>query len=1445
MADARIVIAADGSQAIGELDKLKAAFGSTMSSVQGSAALAAKAVGLLAAGGVALSFASSIKGAIDLADSLNKLSQRTGVATESLSQLQYAAKLADVSSESLTTALKKLNVSIAGGIAGDKEKLGVFQALGITLTDTAGKTKTADQVLLDIADTFAKSKDGAGKTAAAVALLGKAGDEMVPLLNGGKEGIIALMKEADKLGLTIGGDFAKQAEEFNDNLTRVEMGSKKLAISLAGDLVQGLGAAMKAMADAVIEGGKLQGVIAFIQTLLTGDDLHKANVATVKGTELVMAAEAALDKARASGDTARIDRLTKALALRKQELATDSNYRVMLEADADKAATAAKKIEEARTKGKEIKLPTKTGDLTEKESEYAKLNKQIQAVIDLDNQSLDLGRELTEAEKLRIKVTNDMNLAKVALTAAERESINAKLAETDALAKQVAWQKQANDENKKYYETLDASTKSLRDQVKAQQELTDKAGLQARALQDLEQAKLQDLIADKLMRASVADIIDISGKEGDMLREQAELLRQNAKLKEQAFSKGLQASMDESLKAIANETAALTMTNAQREVAIKLREIEQQGLVAGSAAYADYAAKINEAVIKKDATDQAVKSQVGMWQTIESTAKDTFISIFNSGKNTWQRLKDSAKNTLFAYLYEMTLKKFIINIGTSISGAGVAQQAFGAATGGGDVAGAASTGSSLFNIGSTLASGASAFGGAFSAGAAIGTEAFGAGVAMMTSATGVSSFMAGAGQALGAMGPVGWAALGAVALTSLLSGGGETRSGSAYVQGSNGKGFREQGASGGGFSDAAMLQAFDTTTNNINLLLKAVGSTQQVTSFVAGFESSRNGKGFDYAGGSVNGVKFGESGGRDGGQFAYKSQDLGEAVKGFALQLKQTTIEALQAATDIPVSIKTALSSVDAKSLSVEAVDKLLTDINTVIISVNGFRAVVNTLPFENLKNLSFDAANGLLAASGGLEKFNSNLGSYYTNFYTEQERADQATQNLTAALSTLGVNALPKSREAFRALVDAQDTTTESGQRTYAALLAVAGAFASLTPTAEAAAAAMQAAKAEALKAANSAVDEAFSQVTRAVNAQKTTITAAYEAQTTALKSQFDGVSSSIGKLQNLSSKLKSSLDSMKIMGSEGAARLAGQATIAELLATARSGGGLPIDSRALDNALSAVAQPSEQLFSSFTDYAKDFFATANDISALNDLTDKGLTEQQAIQATLEAQLAIAKASYDSQIAQLDAQLKQADAMANTSTALLSVAAAMAALAAAVGSSINLGQARTVPGAPAGGTVALKADPTVYRPGDGASIKTIQDLYSVNLGRQADAEGLAYWSEQFLADGMISNDEKIKFALAAVPEYKARFSLAVGTNYVPRDMLAQIHEGEAIVPRAYNPAAGGGADNADMVAELRAMRAELAQLCASQERNNEDTKRAADRLDGRQGVPFLVQVAT
>lgn len=51
--------------------------------------------------------------------------------------------------------------------------------------------------------------------------------------------------------------------------------------------------------------------------------------------------------------------------------------------------------------------------------------------------------------------------------------------------------------------------------------------------------------------------------------------------------------------------------------------------------------------------------------------------------------------------------------------------------------------------------------------------------------------------------------------------------------------------------------------------------------------------------------------------------------------------------------------------------------------------------------------------------------------------------------------------------------------------------------------------------------------------------------------------------------------------------------------------------------------------------------------------------------------------------------------------------------------------------------------------------------------------------------------------------------SYDVGTNYVPRNTLAMLHEGEAIVPKAYNPAAGG-VDNGQVLQVMTAVLVEM-----------------------------------
>lgn len=154
-------------------------------------------------------------------DEFFKLSQKTGVSVEALTALDYAAKLSDVSTEGLTKALQKLSVAMFDTQINGAEGSAALKALGVSATDVNGQIRPTEQVLLDLAEKFSAMPDGADKAALAVKLFGKEGLAIIPFLNLGREGITALMEEAQRLGLVMSGDVARASEVFNDNLTRL------------------------------------------------------------------------------------------------------------------------------------------------------------------------------------------------------------------------------------------------------------------------------------------------------------------------------------------------------------------------------------------------------------------------------------------------------------------------------------------------------------------------------------------------------------------------------------------------------------------------------------------------------------------------------------------------------------------------------------------------------------------------------------------------------------------------------------------------------------------------------------------------------------------------------------------------------------------------------------------------------------------------------------------------------------------------------------------------------------------------------------------------------------------------------------------------------------------------------------------------------------------------
>jgi len=196
------------------------------------------------------------KSALDQMDNVSKMSQKVGVSVEALQGYQYAARLADVESETLSKSLAKLakNMYEMASASGSSP----FRELGLSVTDSIGHLKTTDVMLEEIAEKFSHMKDGTEKTALAMKLFGKSGAELIPLLNAGKEGLQEMREEAEKLGIIFSAEDAARAEEFNDNISRIEMTFKGIATRVTGEVLPTLLNVSEAFIKNIKEGGGLK-----------------------------------------------------------------------------------------------------------------------------------------------------------------------------------------------------------------------------------------------------------------------------------------------------------------------------------------------------------------------------------------------------------------------------------------------------------------------------------------------------------------------------------------------------------------------------------------------------------------------------------------------------------------------------------------------------------------------------------------------------------------------------------------------------------------------------------------------------------------------------------------------------------------------------------------------------------------------------------------------------------------------------------------------------------------------------------------------------------------------------------------------------------------------------------------------------------------------------------
>ncbi len=190
----------------------------------GAVAAGILAGGVLAAAGAATAL---VESAGRQAEVLEQTSQKTGIAVTTLQSWTVAMAQSGLGMDSLTRGVKTLSDQIVQSRNPNSQAAEKFAELGLTAT-------SVDGVLEQLADRFDMMPDGADKTRIAVELFGKAGQDLIPILNRGSAGFRESMEQSKALGAVLSTETVKALSTADDAFDTLGVATKAASNQLAG-----------------------------------------------------------------------------------------------------------------------------------------------------------------------------------------------------------------------------------------------------------------------------------------------------------------------------------------------------------------------------------------------------------------------------------------------------------------------------------------------------------------------------------------------------------------------------------------------------------------------------------------------------------------------------------------------------------------------------------------------------------------------------------------------------------------------------------------------------------------------------------------------------------------------------------------------------------------------------------------------------------------------------------------------------------------------------------------------------------------------------------------------------------------------------------------------------------------------------------------------------------
>lgn len=173
-------------------------------------------------------------------DALEKMSRRTGIGVEALSELGFAAEQSGGGLEVLEKGVRTMQRTINDAERGLSTAVDAFDDLGLSADRLRGLTPEGQ--FKSIAEAISRVEDPTKRAALAMQIFGRAGTQLLPLMEEGADGIEALQAQARAFGLTVSTESAQSAALLTDTLNIlwrvVRQGVFEIGASLAPVLIE-------------------------------------------------------------------------------------------------------------------------------------------------------------------------------------------------------------------------------------------------------------------------------------------------------------------------------------------------------------------------------------------------------------------------------------------------------------------------------------------------------------------------------------------------------------------------------------------------------------------------------------------------------------------------------------------------------------------------------------------------------------------------------------------------------------------------------------------------------------------------------------------------------------------------------------------------------------------------------------------------------------------------------------------------------------------------------------------------------------------------------------------------------------------------------------------------------------------------------------------------------